>query len=41
MSEFRSRTDLMHNNRLIADPAGYAEQTGAASWLYLCGESSR
>jgi hypothetical protein len=28
----------MHNRGLIADPAGYAKETGAASWLYLCGQ---
>lgn len=38
MPEFRSPTDLKHNRGLIADPAAYAEQAGAASWLYLCGE---
>lgn len=38
MAEFRSPTDLMHNRGLIADPAAFAKQVGAASWLYLCGE---
>ena len=38
MPGFRSPTDLIHNRGLIADPAGYAKQAGAASWLYLCGE---
>jgi hypothetical protein len=38
MSEFRSPTDLIHNLGLISDPAAYAKQAGAASWLYLCGE---
>jgi hypothetical protein len=38
MSEFRSPTDLMHNRGLIADPAAFAKQVGAASWLFLCGE---
>ena len=35
---FRSPTDLTHNRGLIADPAAFAKRTGAASWLYMCGE---
>jgi len=35
---FSSPTDLMHNRGLIADPAAYAKEAGAASWLYMCGE---
>jgi len=35
---FSSPTDLTHNRGLIADPAAYAEEAGAASWLYMCGE---
>jgi hypothetical protein len=35
---FRSPADLGHNRGLIADPASFAEEFGAASWLYLCGE---
>jgi hypothetical protein len=38
MAEFASPTDLIHNRGLIADPAAYAKEAGAASWLYLCGE---
>ena len=38
MSGFSGPTDLMHNRGLIADPADFARQAGAASWLYLCGE---
>jgi hypothetical protein len=30
--------DLTHNTALIADPAEFARQHGAASWLFLCGE---
>jgi hypothetical protein len=37
MSEFQSPADLSHNRGLIADPAEFAKQAGAASWLYLCG----
>jgi hypothetical protein len=29
---------LQHNRGLIADPAEFARQANAASWLYLCGE---
>jgi hypothetical protein len=35
---FVSPTDLKHNRGLIPDPAAFAEDAGAASWLYLCGE---
>src|SRR2546430_16147335 len=35
---FSSPTDLRHNCGLIADPAAFARDAGAASWLYLCGE---
>jgi hypothetical protein len=38
MAAFESPTDLTHNQGLIADPAAFAEDAGAASWLYLCGE---
>lgn len=38
MSTFRSPTDLTYNRGLIADPAAFAEDAGAASWLYMCGE---
>jgi hypothetical protein len=35
---FSSPTDLTHNRGLIADPAAYAAEAVAASWLYMCGE---
>jgi len=38
MSEFQTPTDLKHNRGLIADPVSLARETGAASWLFLCGE---
>ena len=38
MSDSRGPTDLMHNRGLIADPAAFARDAGAASWLFLCGE---
>jgi hypothetical protein len=30
---------LRHNRGLIADPASFAREADAASWLYLCGEA--
>jgi protein tyrosine phosphatase (PTP) superfamily phosphohydrolase (DUF442 family) len=38
MSEFQSPTDLTHNRGLISDPAAFAKDAGAESWLFLCGE---
>jgi hypothetical protein len=38
VTDFRHPNDLIHNTALIADPAMFAEEAGAASWLYLCGE---
>jgi hypothetical protein len=38
MAEFQSPTDLIHNRGLIADPAAFARDAGAESWLFLCGE---
>jgi hypothetical protein len=38
MSEFPGPTGLTHNRGPIADPASYAKENGAASWLYLCGQ---
>lgn len=38
MPDFETPTDLMNNRGLIADPAGFAREKGAASWLFLCGE---
>ncbi|MGH2895761.1 MAG: hypothetical protein ACRDPM_21180 [Solirubrobacteraceae bacterium] len=38
MAELESPTDLTHNRGLIANPAAFAKDAGAASWLYLCGE---
>src|SRR5438067_13143633 len=28
----------MHSRGLIADPLAFAQESGAVSWLYLCGE---
>ncbi|HEX3565494.1 MAG TPA: hypothetical protein VHU17_08985 [Acidimicrobiales bacterium] len=38
MAEFETPTDLVHNNALIPDPAAFAQENAAASWLYLCGD---
>lgn len=38
MAGFETPTDLMHNRGLIADPVAFAQERGAASWLYLNGE---
>jgi hypothetical protein len=38
MPGFQTPTDLMNNRGLIADPEAFARESGAASWLYLCGE---
>lgn len=37
MASFDTPTDLIHNRGLIADPAAFARDAGAASWLFLCG----
>jgi hypothetical protein len=33
-----SPSDMRHNRGLVEDPAAFAREAGAASWLYLCGE---
>src|SRR6266851_53703 len=38
MTELASPTDLTFNRGLIADPATFARDANAASWLFLCGE---
>jgi len=38
MTKFQSPSDLTHNRGMIADPAAFAKEAGAASWLYMCGE---
>jgi hypothetical protein len=39
VSDLTELTDLRHNRGLIADPAAFARDAGAASWLFLCGEA--
>jgi hypothetical protein len=38
MADFSAPADLIYNRERIADPEGFAQEAGAASWLYLCGE---
>src|SRR5215471_19054355 len=38
MADFETPADLMNNRGLISDPEAFAQERGAASWLYLCGE---
>ena len=37
--EFPTPADLKHNRGMIADPTAFAQEAGAASWLYMCGEA--
>jgi hypothetical protein len=39
MADFEGPQDLVFNRGAVADPAALARETGAASWLYLCGEA--
>jgi hypothetical protein len=39
MATFETPSDLTFNRGPIADPAAFADEAGAASWLYLCGEA--
>ena len=38
MPDFASPTDLSFNRGPVADPAAFARERSAASWLFLCGE---
>jgi hypothetical protein len=38
MADFEGPKDLTFNRGRIADPAAFAREANAASWLYLCGE---
>jgi hypothetical protein len=38
VAAFETPTELIHNRGAIADPAAFAREAGAASWLYMCGE---
>lgn len=37
MARFELPRDLVFNRQKLADPAAFAREQGAASWLYLCG----
>ncbi len=38
MADFEGPTGLTFNRGLIADPAAFARDANATSWLFLCGE---
>jgi hypothetical protein len=38
MSDFGGPVDVTFNRGRINDPAAFAREAGAASWLFLCGE---
>ena len=38
LAGFQTPADLRFNRGLIADPADFAREAGAASWLYLCSD---
>jgi hypothetical protein len=38
VADFQRPTEFTFNRGLIADPAAFAEDAKAASWLFLCGE---
>jgi hypothetical protein len=38
MADFQGPSGLIFNRGLIADPAAFARDADAASWLFLCGE---
>ena len=38
VADFEVPSDLRHNRGPIQDPAAFAREFDAASWLYLCGE---
>lgn len=38
MAGFHGPTGLTHNREFIADPAAFAKDARAESWLFLCGE---
>jgi hypothetical protein len=38
LTDFETPADFTFNRGAIADPAAFARDAGAASWLFLCGE---
>ncbi len=39
VAELAELAELSNNRGLIADPASFAREADAASWLYLCGDA--
>lgn len=38
VSDLSELTNLRHNRGLVTDPQAFADDFGASSWLFLCGE---
>lgn len=38
MTDFKPPSDLIYNRGKVSDPEALVCETGAASWLFLCGE---
>jgi hypothetical protein len=38
MADFEGPTELVYNRGPVTDPAALAQEAGAASWLFLCGD---
>jgi hypothetical protein len=38
MADLSALDELRYNRERVADPAAFADDAGAASWLYLCGD---
>lgn len=38
MADFNPPSDLIYNRGKVSDPEALVRDTGAASWLFLCGE---
>ena len=38
MTELSELDNLLHNRGLVQDPQAFADDFGAVSWLFLCGE---
>lgn len=39
MAAFEAPSDMRFNRGKVADPEAFAQEAGAASWLYLCSEA--
>jgi hypothetical protein len=38
VTDFSAPSDLIYNRGKVSDPGALVSETGAASWLFLCGE---